>query len=91
MLASAVRELVAETDNRLADELLAHGSLDWLRAALGEGKAQNPEARGPGRETRASRTEQVTLPGVRERGSGPKLGSRDSGVGMRDPGFERLL
>ncbi|GGW16184.1 hypothetical protein GCM10010264_66990 [Streptomyces globisporus] len=39
VLASAVRELVAETDNRLADELLAHGSLDWLRAALGEGKA----------------------------------------------------
>ncbi|CAH9416334.1 hypothetical protein SGL43_03359 [Streptomyces globisporus] len=31
--------LVTKTANRLADELLAQGSLDWLRAALGEGKA----------------------------------------------------
>lgn len=30
--------LVTGTANRLADELLAQGSLDWLRAALGEGK-----------------------------------------------------
>lgn len=29
--------LVTGTANRLADELLAQGSLDWLRAALGEG------------------------------------------------------
>ncbi|GGT36713.1 HD domain-containing protein [Streptomyces purpureus] len=28
--------LVTETARRLADELLEHGSLDWLRAALGE-------------------------------------------------------
>jgi 5'-deoxynucleotidase YfbR-like HD superfamily hydrolase len=28
--------LVTETGQRLADELLSHGSLDWLRAALGE-------------------------------------------------------
>ncbi len=31
--------LVTETANRLADELTAQGSLDWLRAALDEGKA----------------------------------------------------
>ncbi|MFC9946704.1 HD domain-containing protein [Streptomyces pratensis] len=30
--------LVTETGKRLADELLGQGSLDWLRAALGEGK-----------------------------------------------------
>lgn len=30
--------LVTETANRLADELLAQGRLDWLRTALGEGK-----------------------------------------------------
>ncbi len=28
-----------EQGRALADELLAQGSLDWLRAALGEGKA----------------------------------------------------
>ncbi|MFE1474490.1 HD family hydrolase [Streptomyces cyaneofuscatus] len=30
--------LITATANRLADELLAQGSLDWLRTALGEGK-----------------------------------------------------
>ncbi|MEW9510166.1 HD domain-containing protein [Streptomyces bacillaris] len=28
--------LTTETANRLADELLAQGSIDWLRSALGE-------------------------------------------------------
>ncbi|MER5461899.1 HD domain-containing protein [Streptomyces sp. NPDC002668] len=31
--------LVTETGQRLADELLSQGSLDWLRAALGEKQA----------------------------------------------------
>lgn len=31
--------LVTATANRLADELLAQGSLDWLRAAPGEDKS----------------------------------------------------
>jgi putative hydrolase of HD superfamily len=31
--------LVTETGQRLADELLSQGSLDWLRTALGEAKA----------------------------------------------------
>lgn len=30
--------LVTETANRLPDELLSQGALDWLRTALGEGK-----------------------------------------------------
>lgn len=30
--------LVTETANRLADELLSQGTIDWLRTALGEGK-----------------------------------------------------
>ncbi|EWS93643.1 metal dependent phosphohydrolase [Streptomyces filamentosus NRRL 11379] len=80
--------LLTETANRLADELLAQGGLDWLRAALGEGKAQAPEARAPERETRASA---ITLPGVRKPAPAPKLASRASGFGMRDPGSERLL
>ena len=33
--------LVTETANRLADELLSQGPIDWLRAALGE---SNPDA-----------------------------------------------
>lgn len=39
-IANSRSRLVTNTDtgNRLADELLAHGSLDWLRAVLGEGK-----------------------------------------------------
>ncbi|MFC8336573.1 hypothetical protein ACFUJX_06155 [Streptomyces rubiginosohelvolus] len=39
VLASAVRELVAEIANRLTDELLAQGSLDWLHTARAEAKA----------------------------------------------------
>ncbi|PVC90948.1 hypothetical protein DBP19_17615 [Streptomyces sp. CS090A] len=34
---------------------------------------------------------QFTLSGVRGRGLGPKLGTRDPGVGTRAPGFERFL
>ncbi|ARF74372.1 HAD family hydrolase [Kitasatospora albolonga] len=30
--------LTTETANRLADELLAQGGIDWLRSALGEGR-----------------------------------------------------
>lgn len=30
--------LTTDTANRLADELLAQGSIDWLRSALGEGR-----------------------------------------------------
>ncbi|GAB2953513.1 hypothetical protein GCM10027028_64840 [Streptomyces sundarbansensis] len=60
----------------------------WIR----DGWVRN-EGRGSGSEAQDSGSGdgQVTLPGVRERDSGPKLGCRDPGVGMRDPGFERLL
>ncbi len=38
--------LVTKTANRLADELLAQGSLDWLRAASGRGQGVEPRSSG---------------------------------------------
>jgi putative hydrolase of HD superfamily len=35
--------LITGTANRLADELLSQGTIDWLRTALGEGK-ESPDA-----------------------------------------------
>lgn len=57
----------------------------------GRGQGTEPRSSGPGPQASGFGDSEVTLPGVREQGCGPKLGCRDSGVGTRDPRFERLL
>ncbi len=80
---------LADAERLVADGLLAQESLDRLRTDLGDRtKQRSSEARALSPELRCGR---FTLPGARGRGSSPKLGFRDSGFGMRDPGCERLL
>ncbi|EFE76129.1 hypothetical protein SSIG_03692 [Streptomyces filamentosus NRRL 11379] len=77
--------LVTQTANRLADELLAQASLDWLRAALGEGKAQDPKlgprAAGPGLRGRVRSLFRVYVNGAPARSS--DAGTRASGCEPR--------
>ncbi|PCG81691.1 hypothetical protein CIB93_33990 [Streptomyces sp. WZ.A104] len=61
------------------------------RGLPGGDRASAPLGPGLGTRVPGFGTARLTLPGVRGQCPGPKLGSRDSGVGTRDPGFERLL